>query len=152
MTADKTTAGAGGRKRDKPSGPEQVAAYMRELEHPLKEEIAEVRRIVLASDGRLTETIKWNAPSFCVDGEDRITFQLQGKGFFRLIFHCGAKVRGAAGKERLYEDRTGLLEWASADRAIAKFTNMDDVRRKERQLRETVVRWIEAAGAVDGGV
>jgi len=152
MTADNTTAGTAGRKRNKLSGPEQVAAFMMDLEHPLKEEIAEVRRIVLASDGRLTERIKWNAPSFCVDGEDRMTFNLQGKGFFRLIFHCGAKVKDTAGRERLYEDRTGLLEWASADRAIAKFTNMDDVRCKERQLRETVVRWIEAAGAGDGGV
>lgn len=73
-------------KKEKLSGPEQVAKFMSSLEHPFKEEIAEVRKIILGTNSRITEKIKWNAPSFCVDDEDRITFNLHGKGFFDWSF------------------------------------------------------------------
>ena len=59
---------------------EQVRAYMNQLNHPMKAEIEMVRRIIAGADSRLTERIKWNAPSFCLDGDDRITFNLHGKG------------------------------------------------------------------------
>jgi len=44
--------------------------------HPLKREIKEVRKIILACGADITEHIKWNAPSFCYLGDDRITFKL----------------------------------------------------------------------------
>jgi uncharacterized protein YdeI (YjbR/CyaY-like superfamily) len=124
---------------------EQVVEYMNNLQHPLKQEIEEVRKIVLSADPRLTEHIKWNAPSFCFQDEDRVTFNLQGKGFFRLVFHCGAKSKDNKGKDRLIEDTTGLLEWAAVDRAIVKFTDMNDVKAKKEMLEEVIAKWIEAA-------
>jgi hypothetical protein len=35
------------------------------------------RTDVLASDDGITEHVKWNAPSFCYAGVDRVTFRLQ---------------------------------------------------------------------------
>lgn len=132
-------------KSPKPAdGHQQVIDYLSKLDHPLKKEIEEVRKIILSSDNQLTEQIKWNAPSFCMHGDDRITFNLHGKGFFRLIFHCGAKVRDRKSKGRLFEDTTGLLDWASDDRAIAKFTDMKDVNAKGDALKSTVRAWIKA--------
>lgn len=125
------------------SGHEQVVEYLDNLDHPFKREIKEVRRIILNADNQLTEHIKWNAPSFCFNGEDRITFNLHGNGFFRLVFHCGAKVKDSAKGSPLFEDTTGLLEWASGDRAMAKFSNMDDVKEKEEKLVKVVSRWLE---------
>lgn len=124
------------------SGHEQVVEYLHHLEHPLKAEIEEVRSFILSVDDQITEQIKWNAPSFCVQGEDRITLNLQGKGFFRIIFHCGAKVQTHDIKGVLPEDT--LLEWASNDRAIVKILNLYDLEEKKEQLREVIVRWIEA--------
>lgn len=130
-------------KSMKLSGPQQVAEFMHNLKHPLKEEIEEVRKIILSTDGKITEHIKWNAPSFCVENEDRITFNLSGKGFFRLIFHCGAKVKDSANKEPLFVDTSGILEWVTGDRAIVKFTDKNDVIAKEEKLREVISKWIQ---------
>ncbi|MHA2855060.1 DUF1801 domain-containing protein [Paenibacillus lautus] len=124
-------------------GQEQVEEYLHQLEHPLKKEIEEVRSFILSVDDRITEHIKWNAPSFCVQGEDRITLNLQGKGFVRLIFHCGAKVKDHDIKGTLTEDAAELLEWASHDRAIVKIVDMDDLGQKKEQLKAVIARWIE---------
>lgn len=124
-------------------GQEQVEEYLHQLEHPLKKVIEEVRSFILSVDDRITEHIKWNAPSFCVQGEDRITLNLQGKGFIRLIFHCGAKVKDHDIKGTLTEDAAGLLEWASQDRAIVKIIDTDDLEQKKEQLKAVIARWIE---------
>jgi len=128
------------------SGPGQVAAFLAGLDHPFKKEIEVLRHIILGANPGLTEHIKWNAPSFCFNGEDRITFNLQGKGMFRLIFHCGAKVKNAKSTGTLFEDKTGLLEWLASDRAVVVFTSMEDIRSREPAITETVNSWIEAAG------
>jgi hypothetical protein len=124
---------------------QQVVEFLNNLEHPLKQEIEEVRSIILSANQEFTEHIKWKAPSFCINKEDRITFNLQGNGFFRLIFHCGAKVKEQAGKGRLIDDTTGLLDWAANDRAIIKFTDMNDVQAKKDKLVDVIIKWIEAS-------
>ena len=129
----------------KKSGHEQVAQFLEELQHPLKREIEVVRKIILSADERLSEQIKWNAPSFCLNNEDRITFNLRGKGYFLLVFHCGAKAK-PKGSEPLFDDATGLLEWAAADRATAKFTDMEDVNAKREKLAEVIAKWLEVTG------
>ncbi|TJY41087.1 DUF1801 domain-containing protein [Cohnella pontilimi] len=127
----------------KPSGHQQVLEFLNKLEHPLKMEIEEVRKIILGANEQITEHIKWNAPSFCMHNEDRVTFNLQGKGFFRLIFHCGAKPKANQGNEPLFEDTTGLLEWVTGDRAIVKFANRSEVEAAREKLAELVVKWME---------
>ena len=54
----------------------EVARFIENLEHPLKEEIEELRTAVLESDEQIEEWIKWNSPSFGYQGEDRVTFRL----------------------------------------------------------------------------
>ena len=122
---------------------EAVAEFLRNLDHPLKDEILAVRKIISQANSNLTEHIKWNAPSFCFAGEDRITFNLHNKSFIRLIFHCGAKKTRL--EDRLIQDDSGFLTWASSDRAIAIFTNMEDVKSKENQLLATVNKWLAAS-------
>ena len=121
------------------SGHEQVVEYLHHLEHPLKAEIEEVRSFILSVDGRADQM---ECTQLLRSGEDRITLNLQGKGFLRIIFHCGAKVQTHDIKGALPEDT--LLEWASNDRAIAKILNLNDLEEKKEQLREVIVRWIEA--------
>ena len=121
----------------------QVDEFLINLDHPLKKEIEHVRKIILETDKELTEHIKWNAPSYCHHGEDRITFNLRGKNSFLLIFHRGAKVRDNKSNDPLFEDPTGLLTWASSDRAIAEFGNMDDVVTKTPALKTIIRTWLE---------
>lgn len=120
-----------------------VEEFLQKLDHPFKKEIEAVRNIILSTNPEITEHIKWNAPSFCYQNEDRVTFNLHGKGYFRLIFHCGAKIKATKAQTRLFEDTTGLLDWAANDRAILKLTSMEDVQSKQNQLAELVTKWLE---------
>ena len=56
-----------------PNESSEVREFTGELSHPLKAGIEDVRSAILASDDGITEHIKWNAPSFCWEGEDRVT-------------------------------------------------------------------------------
>ncbi|WP_409340658.1 DUF1801 domain-containing protein [Paenibacillus sp. MBLB4367] len=143
MTTNKQEPVKTGKKSAKLPGHQQVLQFLDNLEHPLKKEIMEVRSIILSANEHITEHIKWNAPSFCFHDEDRVTFQLQGKGFFRLVFHCGAQVKERAGKGPLFEDQTGLLNWAAGDRAIITLTDMNDVDAKREKLAAVVAKWVE---------
>ncbi|MEK5492503.1 DUF1801 domain-containing protein [Paenibacillus sp. FSL R7-0297] len=130
-------------KTVKLTGPEQVSLFLKELEHPLKDEIEEVRKIILSADEDITEQIKWNAPSFCYNQQDRVTMNLQGKGFFRLIFHTGAKVKEEAATVPLFTDTSGLLEWITGDRAVVKITDSTDLEFKRAELPALVARWMK---------
>lgn len=132
-------------KRQKLSGSAQVAEFMNKLEHQMKDEIEDVRKIILSANDKITEHIKWNAPSFQYLDEDRITFHLHGKDNFQLIFHFGSKLknRELGPNDRLIEDSSGVLEWKTADRAIMKFTDQHDVKAKEEKLREVITKWLE---------
>ncbi|GIO12670.1 hypothetical protein J19TS2_22250 [Cohnella xylanilytica] len=137
-------------KASKLSGPEQVADFLDKLVHPLKDEILEARRIILGANGEITEHIKWNAPSFLYRGEDRVTMNLQGKGFFRLVFHTGAKPAGSADGIRIPEDDAGLLEWAAKDRAILIITDRSDLDSKRAKLAAIVDGWMRATTPGEG--
>jgi hypothetical protein len=82
------------------------------------------------------------APSFCWQGEDRVTFRLQPGNRLQLIFHRGAKVRE---DDFSFEDDTGLMEWASGDRAVVTFSDLDDVAAKLTPVTGLVRRWMRAA-------
>lgn len=130
-------------KKVKLSGPQQVQVFLEQLEHPLKQEILDVRHLVLTANPLLTEHIKWNAPSFCFQGEDRITLNLAPNDFFRLVFHGGVKPSAQVGQARLFEDKTGILEWLAPDRAMVRFTRPEDVQDKQAALQQVVNRWLD---------
>jgi hypothetical protein len=76
-----------------PNRSPEVNRFMEELDHPLKGGIERLRAAILASNDRITEHIKWKAPSFCCAGEDRVTFRLYPEDRAQLVFHRGAKVK-----------------------------------------------------------
>ncbi len=128
----------------KSSGQKEVFEFLAKLEHPLMPEIQEIRTIILNSNSKLTEHIKWNAPSFCVDGEDRVTMKLHPQKNIQLIFHRGAKVK-AQPSGRLIAGYPSFLKWPANDRAVATFTTMEDIKSNEKVLSEVVNEWITAA-------
>ncbi len=127
------------------SGPDQVAEFFANLNHPLKSVMEKIRLLILSCDETVTEHIKWKAPSFCYNGDDRVTFNLYRDGSLLLIFHRGAKVKDAKGQGRLIDDPTGLLEWHSDDRASLKITDAKDLEEKETKIKRLIKLWIAAA-------
>lgn len=90
----------------------------------------------------LTEIIKWNAPSFCDNGKDRMTIMLHKKNMVGLILHTGAKRKEDKKAPHLYDDSTGLLEWNSNIRATISFANIDDFLTKRELFKEAVQAWV----------
>src|SRR5690348_5510013 len=102
----------------------EVTRFLHELNHPLRDEIEQLRLIILAADSRLTENIKWNGPNYCLDNDnDRITMKIQPPKQLQLILHRGAKVK-VQPKDRLINDESGLLVWKENDRAIVTMKDM----------------------------
>jgi uncharacterized protein YdhG (YjbR/CyaY superfamily) len=52
---------------------EQVEQYLSKLEHPMKAEIEALRTIIKGANPKISERIKWNAPSYFYQ-EDLLTF------------------------------------------------------------------------------
>jgi len=134
--------------KPKLSGNEEVNKFLEDLEHPLKKEIFQIRKIVLNANKDLTEIIKWNAPSFCYKDEDRITMRIYPPKNIQLIFHRGAKVQQQP-KDKLITNSSGILTWKTNDRAVATFVSASDIESKKIDLIEIINKWIEASKIPD---
>ncbi|MBX3196540.1 MAG: DUF1801 domain-containing protein [Labilithrix sp.] len=119
-----------------------VEAFFSALSHPFKLGIEELRAAILASDPAITEHIKWNGPSFCFGGDDRVTFRLPPKGGLQLILHRGAKSKDAKGFA--FADPSELIEWVAPDRGVVTLTSLADVRAKKKTLVSLVNAWMRA--------
>jgi len=91
----------------------------------------------------LTQMIKWNAPSFCDNGKDRLTILLHKKDRVCLILHTGVKPKEDKKAPRLYEDHTGLLEWNSNIRATIPFLDTADFFSKRDLFKKAVSHWLD---------
>ena len=104
---------------------EKVNDYLQKLEHPLKAEIETVREIIMASSDKLSERVKWAAPSFYYK-LDLVTFNHRNQKVVQLVFHHASIV----------QIQSGLLEGNYKDRRLAHFKDMDDVLAKKTELQQ----------------
>ncbi len=132
----------GGSKGNDWDGSEAVDAFMAKLDRPLRAQMEAVRSVILSADRRITEGIKWNAPSFHFHAWFA-TFNRspRAKDLVQVIFHRGAKAK-AGEKSRYVEDPSGILEWITNDRCLAKFEGMKDIETKKDALRDVVAQWV----------
>lgn len=112
---------------------EEVAEYMDELDHPLKKEAETLRQIISKADAKLTERIKWNAPSYFYK-EDLLTFNFHDKNSIRLVFHHPAIVK----------IKSVLLEGDYKDRRIIYLSDMASVRSCRKELLRIINELVKA--------
>jgi hypothetical protein len=124
------------------SAPESVEDFLASLEHPFKQEILALRRIILGADPRIAEGIKWNAPSFRTD-EYFATFHLRAKEGVQIILHLGAKKRDDLASGIEIPDPESLLEWLATDRASVRFRDMKDIDTKGSAFVSVIRQWIQ---------
>lgn len=94
-----------------------------------------VRRTILDADPRMTETIKWKAPTFTYKG-NLASFYPKSTKHVSLMFHTGAAL----------PDPTGLLEGEGDTSRVARFLDDADLAAKADALRGLVVAWIDLKG------
>jgi uncharacterized protein YdhG (YjbR/CyaY superfamily) len=136
--AQKTSATAASiRRRD--AG---IIAYLRELDHPLKKEIAAVRDVILGVSPAIREGIKWNAPSFRTEKEYFATLHVRAKDSVQLVLHLGAKTRPG---QKTFEvaDPLGLLKWLGRDRAMVTLGAGREFASNRAALEKILRAWIE---------
>lgn len=123
---------------------EEVSEFIDALHHPLRNEIEELRAVIINANKGLTENIKWNSPNYCFEGNDRITMRIQSLKQLQLIFHRGAKVQKPP-KGRLISDASGLLDWKANDRAVATFKNREDIASLKAVVSKIINEWVKVA-------
>jgi hypothetical protein len=117
-----------------------VDEYLAELHHTQVDDIRRIRTRLLADDAELGERIKWNAPSFGHDGDDRVTFRLHPGNRFQLVFHRGVQKRD---DPFTFDDPDNLITWATGDRGtavVAAGITAED----ETRLLDLAHRWLQA--------
>lgn len=120
-----------------------VDEFLASLPDNKRSQVLKIRGYVLAANPSLTEHIKWNAPSYAFDGQDRITFNLLNKeGLVKLVFHTGGtRTEDKRGKP-VMDDPFSVVEWVSDIRGVVTFTDLDDITSKEKAVKSLVARWL----------
>lgn len=111
-----------------------VDDYMSSLDYPLKAEVEALRTIIKNVDSRLTERIKWNAPSYFIQ-DDLLTFNLHLTKQIRLVLHHPTIVK----------IQSGLLEGNYADRRLMYFSSMEEITAKKAELERILKEYINQA-------
>ena len=71
----------------------EVDAWLDAYDNPMKPVVAAIREVILATDPRITEAIKWQAPTFIYKG-NIASFFPKAKKHASLMFHKGASIPG----------------------------------------------------------
>lgn len=122
------------------SKPPSVDEFLLLSAHPLTEGAALFRSALMACDPTLSEQIKWNAPSFGRDFDDRVTMGFRPEEL-QIVFHRGVKPKDPTGFT--FDDPSGLLKWMTKDRAVVRLRSMEEIQSKLPILVETAIRWIK---------
>ena len=126
------------------SDSEQVTRHIKKLEPSFGKIIETIRKIILSSNKEIGERIKWNNPSFYYTGEMKpfdpkeykreIVVMNLFNGRIMLVFPSGAKIK----------DTSGLLTGDYKDgRRLIIFTDMKDVKAKEKALQKVIMDWLK---------
>lgn len=110
----------------KPAGKtdeDKVTEYMAKLQHPFKAEIEAVRSIIKNANSKLSERIKWSAPSYYYK-EDQATFNHRNEKCVQIVFHNIAVV----------DIKSDLLTGSYKDRRLLHLYSMEEVRANKKEL------------------
>jgi hypothetical protein len=112
------------------------------LNHPQVDLINEIREKIKHAEPALVEGVKWNAPSYALNGNDIITFNFRNYGLVSLIFHTGPKGKDTQTGHRLFEDTSGLIEWLADKRFVLKVADGRFLHSEAEKITQLVQTWV----------
>ncbi len=120
-----------------------VEDFINDLEDAKRLQVEILREIILKTAPNLEEHIKWNAPSYVLNGEDRITFNTMNKqGLVNLVLHMGATRKEDKKGSPVINDETGLIVWSSDIRGMITFTSDENVQLKADSIKNILQKWL----------
>lgn len=124
---------------------QDVDNFVSIMEHPDKVLVNSIRKLIKDLNLPLVEGIKWNAPSYSLDGNDIITFNFKTFSCIALVFHTGPKGKDTHNGTTLFHDEYHLLEWVADKRAVLKIKDSSDLLNNTKQIEDIVTIWVNHA-------
>ena len=119
-----------------------VDEFLNGLDEDRRSQVLKLREYILDVEPSLTEHIKWNAPSYVKEDEDRMTFNTMNKeSIVKLVFHMGATKKEDKNGQPVLDD-AHLIEWVSNIRGYMTFTTLDEIIANKREIKRTVQEWL----------
>ena len=122
-----------------------VDEFLASLNTMQLQQVELLRQIIKNAHPDLEEHIKWNAPSFVYEGEDRITMSVRPGAPISLVLHMGAVKPEDKNGEPLMEDKSGLIEWKSDIRGVISFKDAQAIEDASTSLNTIVNDWLKVA-------
>lgn len=120
-----------------------VDDYLLGLDASRRAQVETLRRYILDVEPSLVERIKWNAPSYAKDNEDRLTFNTVNKEqVVKLVFHMGATRQENKHAAPVLKNAE-MINWVSDIRGYISFENLDDIMTQEAAFKQVVRDWLE---------
>ena len=117
--------------------------FLNDLNEDKRQQVDTLRDLIINTAPQLEEHIKWSAPSYVLNGEDRITFNLMNKeGAVKLVIHMGATRKEDKKGKPILENDGGIVEWSSDIRGVITFQNIEDIQAKNRVLKKLLSNWL----------
>ena len=126
-----------------------VEEFINDLDDDKRSQVDILRDLILSTEPQLEEHIKWNAPSYVLDGEDRITFNLMNKqGVVKLVLHMGATRKEDKKGAPIMQDESGLIEWSSDIRGMITFNSLTDISSNTTSLEKIIKGWLAVPSSI----
>ncbi len=109
-----------------------VEDWLEKYDNPMKPVVLRIREIILNSDKRIDECIKWQAPTFTYKG-NIASFFPKSKKHASLMFHQGAKIPGSH----------ALLQGEAETGRTLKITSVEEAENNRKAIEKIVLAWCE---------
>lgn len=108
----------------------EVDSWFEEYDNPMKEVVQQIREIILATDPRIEECIKWKSPTFTYRG-NIASFFPKSKKHASLMFHQGAKIPG----------KHPRLEGDGETSRVLKIATIEEANAAKKDIEKIVAAW-----------
>ncbi len=113
----------------------EVDDWLAGYDNPMKPVVQAVRQVILDTDPRISEAIKWQAPTFMFEG-NIASFFPKAKKHASLMFHKGAEIPGTFPS----------LEGDGKEARSFKVASLEELEQKRDELQAIVRAWIAMKG------
>lgn len=118
----------------------EVDVFLGDLEHTRKDDITRLYSRISDEFKILQSEIKWNAPSFTLNGLNVVTFRLFPEPIFQLVLHLGAKKLPASTNLK-FEVAELNHRWADPTRCVITVDEDFDW----QPLKKAITNWTKTA-------
>ncbi len=122
---------------------EQVTEHISKLPQTIQQAVEYLRQVILSIDTEIGEHIKWNSPAFYFSGEMKPFDPKEYKRDILVMNLRNEKIMCVLPTGMKIVKNTDILEGKYTDgRRMINFKNLEDIKAKEKQLRNAISEWL----------